>query len=84
MENIIAVEHKIGNYQGHDYDNWVLTTTQQPSGSDGKHFGVIVNTHKIKAILLQEEYKKDPNQLIGKSPEIWYDRYGNVNHIAIK
>lgn len=72
MFKLIGKEHKVGNYQGKDYDNTVLhCMTELPNNAENDGFKV--ETKKVKATV-----KPYQAFIVGDFYETYYDNYGNV------
>lgn len=80
MQTIICIQHKKGEFKGFPYDNYIFTT-QEESNQTVDFVGIRIQTYKVKATLLDDKYKSDLKQLIGKTPIVWFDQFANVSHI---
>lgn len=85
---IVGVEHRSGNYNGHDYDNYIIHTLDEaPFGSCIA--GGLTDLYKIKAKCVREafggeiEQESDFSKIIGRDVKILCDKYGNPLQIVL-
>ena len=83
---IVGIVQKKGTYEGFDYNNLVLHCTYEDA--NGKTVGVLTCMHKIKVNRLPEIFGKkmsdsDIQSLVGKSIEVYYDQWRNVEKIIV-
>lgn len=81
---VIGVVQKKGNYNGVDYDNFVLHCTKKDSNA----FGELTELVKVKNSDVEEVFKKpmrdlDWDNLIGKEIEYFCDKFGKVLRVNI-
>lgn len=79
---IVGIEHRTGNYNGVDYDNYIIhTLDEEPFGACIA--GGLTDKYKLKAKAVREvfggeiEQESDFSKIIGRSARILCDKYGN-------
>jgi len=79
---IVGIQNKRGEYEGRSYDNTFLHALSTNVNIIGKQ----VTTIKMKTDVFQNILKDcncAPNGLIGKTADITFDRYGNLEYFEM-
>lgn len=80
MEKVICVERKKGEYQGYNYDNYLIHVVSDPVNKDDCR-GVKTRIIKLKSKDISNE---NPMLWLDKEIEILYDQYGKPVHIKVE
>ena len=79
---IVGIQQKRGEYEGRAYDNTLLHTVSANVNIIGKQ----VSTIKMKTTVFQNILKDcncAPDGLIGKTADMTFDRYGNLEYFEM-
>ena len=63
------------------YDNYEVSVGKP--FSEGRGFGLLCKTMKVKADRLPAVVQKNPNELVGKEVKFNFDEYKNVDELEI-
>lgn len=79
---IVGIQQKRGDYEGRAYDNTLVHVLSTNANIIGKE----VSTIKMKTAVFQNILKDcncAPNNLLGKTADITFDRYGNLEYFEL-
>lgn len=79
---IMGIQRKQGEYGGRPYDNTILHTLSSNVNVTGKQ----ADTIKVKTTVFQNILKNcgcTPNDLLGKTADIAFDRYGTLEYFDL-
>lgn len=80
---IVGVGRSSGNYEGHDYDNFIVHALENDKNVTGQRANIV----KVKADVFHRDLSAvadaDMSKLLGLMVEFAYDRFGKVQSIGI-
>lgn len=80
---VVGITESKGTFEGNPYDNIVLHCANDIEL--GKGFGQFTQVVKVKrSLMLQNWNMADLKGLVGKSVEVYYDKYQKVDLIKVK